>query len=762
MRKFTIGLMVLGALVVLYAGYVRIGGTPPPALNVPEPLSVPAPRLARDPNARGGRIGTTEVVAVEQTRFLHRDDSGRPDREFGFEAVLHKQGDRWRFTNPYMKLFLPRLQCDVTADTGEVQVQTAFKQLVPNDALFQGNVVIHIMPPKRNDPHECFIYLDDVTFIAEKSLFSSTGPVRFVSHSAMLAGVGMELIYDSVQSRLNLFRIISLKDLRLRSADAPLFSGDKNNAQRQHHPSGEPPAVGPPAGPAASPPAAPPAMYECVLRRDVKIDTPQRVVIARDLLTIKDIPWVRSSEDNQPADRPAQPSEPNGLEMPAAPVPRPLDTNLPRQLAFDSMPANAFDIVVTCAGGLVIAPVGASSRYMDVNETALVGGGAPALDAESSRQQAIARRIEYDAGTGDAAFLGPVQMAVPLDPNLLAGPTRVIARPGRPEPRRGQANGGRPMPLTITAEKAVRYTAASNRVVFDGNCVATADKKDPNLAHTFTLSAPTFTLDLVQDAGAPAAEKAAGRAITAKRFSTGGPASIVVRRRAGELAADKGRLLGWTRILASQLEYEAANKLFTAHGPGELQLNNAEGSLVDPNLPEVRADRASSRDASSERSRTSSRPRSNDPNAFGFNQPCYAFLRDFDLLTFDSATNEIVVSAQAQPILIDYIPVIDGHYGQHIKGDTGHLDVILRPADTGRMEIASLVASRGVTYEDQTKQFAGSTLTYDRKSSLVKVVGNETQACFFNGALVDQIEMDATTGALKTQLRGSTTLQGKR
>jgi hypothetical protein len=78
------------------------------------------------------------------------------------------------------------------------------------------------------------------------------------------------------------------------------------------------------------------------------------------------------------------------------------------------------------------------------------------------------------------------------------------------------------------------------------------------------------------------------------------------------------------------------------------------------------------------------------------------------------------------------------------------------------MEIASLVASRGVTYEDQTKQFVGSMLTYDRERSLVRVTGDETQPCYFNNFLVDQIEMDVKTGALKTRPRGPSTVQGKR
>jgi hypothetical protein len=620
-----------------------------------------------------------------------------------------------------MKLFLPKVQCHVTADTGEVQVQTVFGQFIPNDAVFQGNVVIHILPPKRSDPRECFIYLDDVTFVAERSLFSSTGPVRFVSRSAVLEGVGMELIYDSLLSRLELFRIIALKSLRIRSADMALFSGDKESAKHER--------PGPPGqtavaaqGPAGAQPAAEPALYECILRRAATIDTPERIVIAQDLLAITNIPWVRSGE-NEPAGGRAV--EPNSAETSAVPALGPLDTKASRQLAFDTMPAESFDIVVTCSGGLVVAPAGTSGRYGDPNDTAQSQGGAsPSLDPQSRRQQAIAQRIEYNATTGDATFVGPVQMAVPLDPNTWAGPAQAQASPGPTT----QASRGEPVPMTITAHDAVRYLSASSRVVFEGDCVAAAEKRDPNLTQEFTLSAPRFALELVQDANAPAAQKAAGKAIALKRFSTaGGPASIAVLRRAG------GLLLGWTRIKASQLDYEAAAKLFTAHGPGELQLNNAQVTQ-----------------------------RQSDPNAFGFNQPCYAFLRDFDELTFASDTSRIVVASESRPILIDYIPVIDGKYGQPIRGDAGHLDLTLRRTDAGRTEIASLVASRGVTYEDQTKQFVGSLLTYDREQSLVKVVGDETRPCYFNNALVDQIEMDVATGALKTQLRGPSTFQGKR
>jgi len=758
-RKFVIGLIVLGALLALYAGYAQIVGTPPPGLSVPEPFPQPIVGTAAEPNAQGGKIGDAEVINLRKTVFFHRDETSRRDREFGFEVFLHKQGDRWRFTNPYMKLFLPKFQCHVTADAGEVQVQSAFGQLVPNDALFQGNVVIRIVPPEPDDPRECLIYLDDVTFVAEKSLFTSPGPVRFVSRSGVLEGIGMDLVYDSLESQLSLFRIIARPSLRIHREDIALFSGDKKAAKQEQREAGEGRVEGIPASDRGSDArdtaSAAHVLYECVLRDNVTIDMPELLVVAQDRLSIIDIPWTRSGEGEQSSEGKATgSSEPNTLESAAVPVPEPLDTKPARQITFDPAPT---DLVATCAGSLVVAPKGTLSRYVDPNAPVPPRGGAsPSLDAQSDRQQVIARRMEYNQMTGDGLLIGPVQMLVPLDPNNLAGLVPAQAGPDRAAAHGAQASRRQPIPMTVTARDAVRYTSASNHVVLEGDCTASAETKDPNITHAFRLSAPMFAMDLMEDANAPASKEVLGKEVALKRFWTdGGGASVDVRRRAGRLhPAGEGQPLGWMQVLASQLGYEAADKLFTARGAGKLVLNNAQTSSLDPNVAKLRADRASPRDVRD-------KPRQTDPNAFGFNQPCYAFLRDFDLLTFATDTNRIVVAAESQPILIDYIPLVDGKYGQHIKGDAGHLDLTLRQTAAGRMEIASLVASKGVTYEDQKKQFVGGTLTYDGQS-LIKVVGDDIQPCYLNGALVHQIEVDTATGVLKAQPRGPTLIQGKR
>jgi hypothetical protein len=708
-RKLAIGLVVLGTLLVLFLGYARISGTDRRSLQAPEALPLPAPRSIDESNGPEGRIGDTSIGPIDRTRFFHRDEAGRVDREFGFDEFLHKQGNQWRLTHPYMKQFLNEFQCHITADAGEVRMEDVLGQPIPNDALFQGNVVIHIIPPRPDDPRECFIYLDDVTFVAEKSLFSSTGPVRFVSRSAMLEGVGMELIYDSMLSRLELFRIVDLKSLRGRSADIGLFTSDKGGREgTTPAEDAPPPAAREVAGDEQQPSRV---SYECMFFRNVVIDAPDGVVVARDRITIDNLIWSRDKADKSVQQGSAgQTAEPNETAELPEPAPDALNTTPSTQLAFENLPVERFDILATCDGGCVIAPSDAIGRFAEPDGiTASEGPQEPAVaSVDPNRQRAIGERVEYDAATGDGIFVGPVETLLWLDPNQLT---------------EGQS-GGPPVPLTVTARNRVRFLAAPNQVIFEGDCLATAEKTDPNFTQTFTLSAPTFVLDLAEEVNAPTPAKR----IRLERFATdGGPASIVARKRAAD------QLLGWTRVLASRLEYEAGDKLFTAYGPGEMQVRNAQVT----------------------------QPRT-DPNAFGFDQPCYAFLTGFDQLVFAADTNRIAVTSDKGPILFDYIPVVGGTVGQHIWGDTGRLDLALRRAPNGQMELLSLTASGGIQYEEEKGwQFSGDKLVYDGDRSIVSVTGGENRPCYFNGALVDWIEMNVKTRSVKTQLQAPSIFQGQ-
>ncbi len=696
-RKIVVGVVALGVLLGVFVLYTRVSETP--ALTDAREVR---PEVVEDTNEPAGdevgMIGPVGIGSVKQTRFLHTNEQNRVDREFGFEELLHRQGDQWEITRPYMKLFLPQFRCDVTADRGKVQLQTAFGQPIPSDADFSGNVVIHILPSEPNDPWECFIHLDTVEFLAAKSLFSTLGSVRFLSRNAQLTGKGMELLYDQTSSRLDLFRIFQLDSLRLRSS--AFGSVGSIASPRESGAAGAPSAVNP-EQPLVGPGAGS-DYYQCLFRRNVVIHTPDRTVVARDLLAIHNIRWSGGGTSGR------NDVSPNPAEPPAFSKHEALDTSPSVQPALDAIPDDFFDVEVTCDGGFVVRPASTASKPVDTGTTASVTGAPDVTSREvvipSDRQHATAQRIDFEATTTSTTLAGPVEMMFLIDPNA---------------PTAGQT-GSTPVPVTVTARESIRFLAAARQILLEGGCTVTLHKSEPNLRYEYTLTAPRLTLDLVTDPN-----RTGEAAVSVHRMvAAGGPVALRILKKGPD------KLLGWTTLDASELDYTTDPQEFTATGPGVVSIYNAEAMGAPA-----------------------------DPNQISLRQPCYAFLRHFDALKYSAATGRLVAEDAAQQLLLDYFPLTDGGYGRHVQMVAGRVEGSLQQAQAGRMELTSLTASQGIDYEDQRSHFIGSTLFYDSGASLVTVQGDDVLPCYLNGALVDGIEINLKTDRLKAQIPAAGVLQ---
>ena len=144
----------------------------------------------------------------------------------------------------------------------------------------------------------------------------------------------------------------------------------------------------------------------------------------------------------------------------------------------------------------------------------------------------------------------------------------------------------------------------------------------------------------------------------------------------------------------------------------------------------------------------------------------YAVIRDFETLRYLLAEERIIADSSSQEITIDYIPVVEGGYGQQIIATTSHMDALFFKTADGQTELSTLTATGGITYEEeadesqkekgQTKaiQFVGSDLFYDANNSVVTAWGDEIQPCLLNGALVPGIIYDLSTGKIKTEIAG--------
>ncbi|UCC99801.1 MAG: hypothetical protein JSW66_07935, partial [Phycisphaerales bacterium] len=355
MRKVLIGVVSLGAVLGVYLLYNRMGDSP-----IMEPGSDAAfMDPAADSNDAAlenemGQIGEVGLGTVRKAKYITLDPkTKRLEREFGFERLLHETGDIWEIEKPYMNVYRRNFTCYITADKGEVEVETAVGRTTPRDATFSSNVVIHIVPEGAGSVQESFVYLDNIVFLSDQSLLTTAGPVRFVSEDAQMQGTGLELIYNDQAERLEYFKIADLESLRIKSTQAAAIStgtpAAEAPAQAETAPGERPEpntatvAAEAPEQAESAPPEMPPQVqgefYKCILSRNVLVDAPDQLIFADEILYLNDIFWSKKSMDSSGEVDASEVNEPQvharagEPESPAAEAAA--DPNLPVLVAVD-------------------------------------------------------------------------------------------------------------------------------------------------------------------------------------------------------------------------------------------------------------------------------------------------------------------------------------------------------------------------------------------------------------------------------------------
>jgi hypothetical protein len=75
-------------------------------------------------DANAGQIGQAKLAGLRRAHFDTVDPKTRKlKRIVGFEKVLHTTGNEWELDKPYMNVFNGKLRCDITADTGIIEVE---------------------------------------------------------------------------------------------------------------------------------------------------------------------------------------------------------------------------------------------------------------------------------------------------------------------------------------------------------------------------------------------------------------------------------------------------------------------------------------------------------------------------------------------------------------------------------------------------------------------------------------------------------------
>ncbi len=744
MRKFYIGFISLAAVLVIYLLYSRLGTTTlPDTGRQTDFIDTVIDSNISEFESGVGRIGDVGVGTVQKANFITRNENQEVVREIGFERLLSKSRDIWETEKPFINIYRRNFICNITADTGTILVETAVGKTTPKDATFTSNVVVHIVPVGSGGVKESYIYLDDITFLSDKSLLSTANSVRYVSEDARMLGTGMELVYDDVLERLEYLWIIDLESLHLKNSQAAFLPGSKKQAEKPADTDGlaetkqpNEPAVAADktttqstltqpvpeqekAGPERSRRAE---YYNCVLSKNVLIDSPEQLVFAQDEIFINDILWSKSSS-SQPdeADTDAQaPSatQPNNTAG-VAQSPQSADnadTNnvtVAKPSEPNESPDKLHDTVITCDNGFIIA-LKDSPKVLEKLHKSAIGTTEPGawrlekFDFVEGRKTFFSRRIDYNASTDDVIATGASELKF------------YTADLGRTDPNKPA------LPVTVTAQQQVRFMPALNQAVFEGDCQAEMIQTDPNFQQQYKLLAPRLTINLAKDANDRTSTSIPG----IEHFAAdGGLVRLVSIKTAGK------KLLGGTKLEYRKFDYDPGKGLFVATGPGIITMDN---SKISPSTAQT--------------------------GKFNLRKPCYAVVREFETLKYFIQENRIVADASSEDgLIIDYFPVVNGkvQIDRQATVTTPHIQADLLKTASGQSKLSTLSATGWIIYEDQDKQFDGSSLFYDAGKSLVTINGNQLRPCHYNGAPVDAIEWDLKTNSIKADVVGPAILQLK-
>ncbi len=662
-RKLYVGLISLGTVLALFYLYVKLNRTPQIKLDMPESNDVfeagTGTNEAAASEEKVGAIGDVEVRQVEKAHYIHLDENKKIDREFGFEKVLHKAENQWELEKPYFNMFKSRYKISITGDRGTINVESSVAGGPnPLDAAMEDNVILHVLPVDANEMFEMHIYLDDVTFISERSLFTTAGPVNVVSEDFQLKGTGMEMIYDRVTDILDYFKVNKLDWLKIKTQKG--ISQDKSAEPSTQKTKNE----------TANEAEVSSRRYTCVLNNNVRIENSENVIRA-EMILLNNI-TMRQDSGNETDTH--QSTDANEQQVSV----RPEDTE-------------TGEITVRCNGSIVISPIGTETFEQDAARTLKITE--EMFDKEKTTL--VAQSIAYDAASGDVTAQGPAAVRFYTD---------TVIDPNHQN-----------IPVTVTAQKDIIYRPDRKRITIRGDSKCTMERTNDQFKQTYHLSGPVFVLDM-NDAETSEFE-------ISHFTASGGPVRIASVR------SKDGNELGGIELKCTLFEYDEQDGMFTTDA-GMIKLDNSKSNN------QVR------------------------DRQISLQRKCFAFLRNFSSFQYSIKTNRIFARGfDETPIRLDYIPLENNKTERQIIATAYVVVADLMQKQNAEAELKSLWASGGVTYEEKKEdqeqleqspvEFIGSEFIYDANDTLITAMGDELQQCIFNGAMVNNIRYNLSTGEVK-------------
>jgi len=703
-RRFCVWLVSFLAVLVVYFIYNRMTRTPPIAASG----SAGVVADVCDANGTVGMVGGVGVATVKNVLYTKLNAAKQVEREFGFEELLHQDGNDWEIERPFVRVYRPNFKCEISGERARVVVEGMGKDVTPTEGVMSGNVTIKIWPKGDVGLGESVIYLDDVRFDNERSLFSTEGLVDFVSDRVHLAGEGLELVYNGEIERLELLKIARLKSLHIRNWTSRTVLGvgvspegqarqkqDKGSeaGQKQDKGSeaGQKQDKDSEAGQKLDKDSEGGQKYRCVLDKNVVIESAKERLLT-GILSINDI-FVASGKEGGAEEK----AVPGTGQTPSTGQTQVLAGGNPDQSGRASPAETGEDVAISCAGSVLITPMDSATGAKWLKEKLAAAPNVEQIQDVNRDGKTVLKsgRIDFNAATGDAAAIGP---------------SRIIFDAA------GNAGGdvNTPATVTVVSQKQASFERAANRAVFEGNCRCTVSQKQGDATREYIVLADKLEVGLRNAGGEK--DKAAIPGI-GRLVARGGDVRLASTKRIGE------RLLGGIELKCAQMDYNTVSGDFSAAGPGLIKVDNSQTDESQKGL-----------------------------GRFSLRRKCYAFLRQFDSLQFDGAENRLVADSKGGSILVDYFPLEDRRSKEKVAITASHIDAKILESAQGRMELGELLAKGAVSYEDKDMEFAGNEFVYDAETGVINVRGDELRPVIFNGAIVPAVRYDTKTGKVNTRI----------
>jgi len=504
-------------------------------------MLTPAGQLAdvRDSNSNIGKVGDVGVGVIKNARYTTLNDQKQVEREFGFEELLHQDGNDWEIEKPYMNIYRRSFNCSITGERAKVAVEIAGGRVTPKQGMLMGNVTIRILPRQKDAAGEMTIYLDDIAFSADKSLFSTAGPIELVSENVRMTGTGVEIVYNGDDERLERLQITNLQSLRIKkwSQGTVLRStpdADANN-QKQKSENEQASKHG--------------KYYQCTLDKNVRIETPNERLLA-DALSINDI-----FEPGGPAGEGGKEATPDDNAIPVQ------SSNKPQAAVSDESPS---DISITCDGGIIVTPMDASADRKQPKQRTTYAEIIAQQDANASPVGKTTFRganVTYSAITGEAVAIGPSSIAFDVN-------------------QKTEDGAGKPGTVRMTSRRRAAFSPASNKSIFEGDCHCTISQEQGKILQQYIVMSDKLEIDLLKKN----TNKDYGPSMDVNRMIATGPNTHLASTKktvrppstgstSSPQAGDK--LLGGIELKCASIDYNTADGNFFAAGPGLIKVDNS-------------------------------------------------------------------------------------------------------------------------------------------------------------------------------------------